>query len=324
MLETLDGSSLVPAGADGEAGIALGRLLMVPPTSQLDLRLDDAPGGGGPPQLDDMKRRRLAKLVPGRRIAWLGEENRLELGEVRTNNAQRILFTCATFGRSAEGTWERLYLQADGAETRAPTATESLTEVAYEKVIGAVTLADDRLDPASRRLVAAAGAVEIEWAPAAPVLAVAEDVHANTDKVVPGVWATVEGKRVIVIPATLSDADRLLADDGEELFDLPARGCLRYAAYVAAETEKLAAANPLLGPADRAALVQVCVDRRVAIWLPGSAYSRVVGAKYDVDVGDANPITQHPYRKSPQEEAQAQWHINKGLKMGLLKTHVGP
>jgi hypothetical protein len=128
---------------------------------------------------------------------------------------------------------------------------------------------------------------------------------------------------VAVCPEFLGDDERRRADEGEELFDLPARASLKYAAYVAAATEKLAAANPLLTTADRAALIQVCVDRRAAIWLPGSCYSRVVGSTYDVDVDGAAPVAQHPYRKSPQEEGNAQWHIDHGLKMGLLKPHVG-
>ena len=113
-----------------------------------------------------------------------------------------------------------------------------------------------------------------------------------------------------------------MAND-EVLFSVEARGGRRYAELVAWETWKLARQNPLLSECERALLVWVCTNYRAAIWLDGAAYTRIKGAVYDIDVGDAAPIAQQPFRKSPVEAENCEWHLHKAFSMGILKPHVG-
>ena len=78
-----------------------------------------------------------------------------------------------------------------------------------------------------------------------------------------------------------------------------------------------------LNDADRAATVFTTVQSRASLWLPGSAYSCIKGAYYEVDTGDAVPVTQHPFRRSPEQAADVEWHIRQNVSLGVLVPGVG-
>jgi hypothetical protein len=67
----------------------------------------------------------------------------------------------------------------------------------------------------------------------------------------------------------------------------------------------------------------VCLWRRRTLWLPGASYTRILGTKFEVDTGDAGPVTSHPYKKWPEENSKTKHHISKGIAMGTLVPHVG-
>jgi len=127
----------------------------------------------------------------------------------------------------------------------------------------------------------------------------------------------------VVEPQGLSPTDQARADADETLFTHDDRAGLRYAAYVAAATRDLVAGLPHLSPDDKEAVVFVAVEGRQALWLPGAAYSRIRGAVYDLDTGDAAPVTQHPFRRNPDLTEKVEWHIRQGVALGVLAPGIG-
>lgn len=78
----------------------------------------------------------------------------------------------------------------------------------------------------------------------------------------------------------------------------------------------------LSGP-ERAAVVFMIARARSALWLPGSEYSRVRGAHYELDTGDAVPVKQHEFRRSAEQVADVEWHIGQAVALGTLEPCVG-
>ena len=109
----------------------------------------------------------------------------------------------------------------------------------------------------------------------------------------------------------------------EIVFAVPDRDGQRYAEVVAAETWKMAQANPHLDDAGRRLLVWVCARFRHSIWVDGAAYTRLKGAVYDIDVQDTTPVAQQPCRKSPMEVESCEWHLQKAMALGILRPYVG-
>jgi hypothetical protein len=121
----------------------------------------------------------------------------------------------------------------------------------------------------------------------------------------------------------LSPEEKAKANEDETLFTLEDRKCRKYAEYVAAATLSLVANGVHLNEEDRAAVVYTAVNAREALWLPGSAYSRIKNAYYELDTGDSAPITQHPFRRAPELAADVEWHIKQNVVLGVLKSAVG-
>jgi hypothetical protein len=42
-----------------------------------------------------------------------------------------------------------------------------------------------------------------------------------------------------------------------------------------------------------------------------------------VDTGTAEPVTQHPFRRSPEQAADVEWHIKQNVALGVLTPGVG-
>ena len=131
----------------------------------------------------------------------------------------------------------------------------------------------------------------------------------------------VDGHLVDVLPRDYSPEEQASVAADTIIFE--DRASLRYAEVIAFVTWKAARENSLLQECERSLLVYVCVSFRRALWIDGAAYTRIVGAVYDIDVGDAQPIAQHPYKKSPVEAGNCEWHLQKAVAMGILRPHVG-
>lgn len=97
----------------------------------------------------------------------------------------------------------------------------------------------------------------------------------------------VGGKVVEIRPKPLCPEDKVRADADEILFTLQDRAGLAYAEYVSHVTHELVQGLTHLSDADKRAVIFTAVEGRESLWLAGSAYSRIRGAKYNLDTGDA-------------------------------------
>ena len=332
VLEEMSGEATVPRHG-GEAGVATSRLLKVPAGSWDPVRLDEAPPSPPEAVLPEATRRTLSKIEAGDFVLWKEEQTYL-VGQVRANFPRRLMLLVAVL-RLDGNFWRRAYLNADGSEVREATGREVTQEVGYPLVLSKTRLlSDDRLDAAAVRGAEAMRLTPARWGPAlaAPPPRDAADAEAIAAQkpasehepdypAVDGVM--VEGQLVAITstPLTAEESKAVAAD--EVLFSLAARAGRRYAEVIAYETWRMARANLLLKEPERRLLVFTCVRFREAIWVDGAAYSRIKGATYDIDVGDAAPIAQQPYRKSPLETENCEWHLQKAVAMGILRPHVG-
>jgi hypothetical protein len=130
----------------------------------------------------------------------------------------------------------------------------------------------------------------------------------------------VDGKLVSVTPRDYTPEERMAVDADTIVFK--DRASARYAEIIAFVTWTTARENALIQECERSLLVFVSVTFRQALWIDGAAYTRITGAVYDIDVGDAQPIAQHPYKKSPVEAESCEWHLQKAVAMGILRPHV--
>ena len=212
------------------------------------------------------------------------------------------------------------------------TTQESLIEVPYSAVTGKVVLGDAGYagQPSERRMVALRLRPQV-WevspgsalgeAPDVEAIAVGVEVRRSTAE-----WPTVPailvlGAEMTILPKGLTTEELARVAADEIVFTVPDRDGQRYAEVVAAETWKMAQANPHLDDAGRRLLVWVCTRFRRSIWVDGAAYTRLKGAVYDIDVQDATPVAQQPYRKSPMEVENCEWHLQKA--MALLRGFLG-
>ena len=332
VLEEMTGGATVPKRG-GEAGVATSRLLKVPAGCWEPLSLEDAPRPPVDAVLSEDARRAWAQLAPGDFVLWK-EDSKYLLGQVRANYPRRLVVLLAVF-RLSGASWRRAYLSADGREVQDATGREITQEVAYPQLLCKTRLNEkDELEPPARRKVEALRLSPQRWGPDVPGVdpepgldaeAVAAQMPTGGEEagypVVKGVL--VDGKLTDVVPKPMTQAEKDAVAGDEVVFSLEDRGGLRYAEVVAYETWRMARANLLLTEPDRHLMVFTCVQFRQAIWIDGASYSRLKGAVYDIDVGDAQPIAQQPYRKSPAETENCEWHLQKAVAMGILRPHVG-
>ena len=128
---------------------------------------------------------------------------------------------------------------------------------------------------------------------------------------------------VIVQIQGLSAKEQERADADEILFTLEERSGEKYAAYIAAVSLTLLSDVVHLSVAEKAAVIYTTVNCRESLWVPGSAYSRVKGAHYELDTGEAPAVTQHPFRRSPEQTSDVEWHIKQSVALGVLAPGVG-
>ena len=331
VLEEMDGLATVPRRG-GDTGVATSRLLRVPAGAWDPLRLDDAVVPVTEKPLSEADRRSYAQFPLGACVGW-HEDGVCTVGQIRANFPRRLLFRLAVF-RLNRDVWQRVYLDSRGSEVPTVTTQESLIEVPYSAVIGKVVLDDAGYadKPSERRMVALRLRPQV-WevspgsalgeAPDVEAIAVGVEVRRSTAE-----WPTVPailvlGAEMTILPKglTAEEPARVAAD--EIVFTVPDRDGQRYAEVVAAETWKMAQANPHLDDAGRRLLVWVCTRFRRSIWVDGAAYTRLKGAVYDIDVQDATPVAQQPYRKSPMEVENCEWHLQKAMALGILRPYVG-
>ena len=128
---------------------------------------------------------------------------------------------------------------------------------------------------------------------------------------------------VIVKIQGLSAKEQERADADEILFTLEERSGEKYAAYIADVSLTLLSDVVHLSVAEKAAVIYTTVNCRESLWVPGSAYSRVKGAHHELDTGEAPAVTQHPFRRSPEQTSDVEWHIKQSVALGVLAPGVG-
>ncbi|CAE8630136.1 unnamed protein product [Polarella glacialis] len=312
-----------PTPPRGGEEVSVGRLLKIPPPCEL---ADEAglPTPPQPPPLSEDKRRAFSHFPYNCFICWRHRNGTVAVGQVRNNFYRQNKFSVCEMGSEPDGSWMRLFLTPDGEYTSLPHAAEAIAEVQYLDVVGKVSFNRDgkELDQKSKRLLEAVRRpvrrVQVDAAVAFvdKMLVVAE----AADVVVDGVFLTPDSKTKVSPRGLDADEKEKVAKD-EVIF--PDRSSLRYAQYVAHVTlELLRKGEPgVLSATDVQMVVSVCVWNRQSLWCDGAEYIRIAGCKFEVNTGDASPVTAHPYRKSPEEAALGEWHISKGLVLGTLKPH---
>jgi hypothetical protein len=126
---------------------------------------------------------------------------------------------------------------------------------------------------------------------------------------------------VLVSPQGLDEKETDAVSRNEILFT--DRSSPRYLANLLDATLKLTVDNNELNLADLKALVYTVSLGRHALFCPGAEYTRIKGVKFDVETGDSAPISQQPYRRSPQEGELLEYHIQQNMSLGVLRPYSG-
>ena len=315
-----------------EGPVSTSRLLKVPPACDLDPLPAPAAREAAAPELSEATRKTLVRISVGAIVTWL-DNDEIYLGSVHQSLHRRLVFLVSTWAHSPEG-WKRLYLDSDGRLNCRSSPNEEVTEVDYRLVIGSARFVpgSSNLDAATTRMLTPLGRtfrrVPVEVAPAA---AVVSEIAASSvaDQCVPPAsdhdflkepfLVRFNGALMQLLPQSLTPAESAQVEAEEIIF--ADRSTLRYAQYVAHATVTIAPKH--LSTPELKALVFVAVENRQALFLPGAGYTRILGCKYHVETGDAAPISQQPYRRSPIETSQLEFHINQGLSQGTLLRHSG-
>ncbi|CAE8652229.1 unnamed protein product, partial [Polarella glacialis] len=276
-----------PTPPRGGEEVSVGRLLKIPPPCEL---ADEAglPTPPQPPPLSEDKRRAFSHFPYNCFICWRHHNGTVAVGQVRNNFYRQNKFSVCEMGFSSLQT---------------VSTAEAITEVQYLDVVGKVSFNRDgkELDQKSKRLLEAVRRpvrrVQVDAAVALvdEMLVVAE----AADVVVDSVFLTPDSKTKVSPRGLDADEKETVAKD-EVIF--PDRSSLRYAQYVAHVTlELLRKGEPgVLSATDVQMVVSVCVWNRQSLWCDGAEYTRLAGCKFEVNTGDASPVTAHPYRKSPE------------------------
>ena len=342
----------------GGEEVSVGRLMKVPPGPDLDTSSSPASAAEAPPRaLSEAERRTCNRLTAGLMVLFRRQDE-AGLGEIQQNQNRRMVLVVAEFAMLGNE-WQRVFLDEDGSLTHVATGRPAQHEVPYLEVWGRARFRAgvQSLDSSSARLLEAHRLSPFRLAPAARPrwrasalrgpLGDAASSQAGAEPGGPGepeapvalAGIKAEGKaevpsahvELLILPGgpkrlplvDLSPEDRQRAEADEVLFSLDDRLGERYASYVGAATQDLLKDVAHLSAADKAAVIFTAVHCRASLWLPGSAYSRIQGAYYELDTGDAAPVTQHPFRKSPDLAADVEWHIRQNVNLGVLVPGVG-